>query len=168
MAVTIFAFYYQSIGQGYIVNPEGAYSSLMSVALSVIVPLALWVVANWCLTTLFEGEGSFKDIFIATTYSLAPMVLVLIPVTIASNFVLTTEADILTLITTIGFIWTGMLIFFGMMVTHDYSMGKNVLTSLGTIAGMVVIMFIAILFSTLLGKLVSFVTNIVTELQFRM
>ena len=168
LAVTIFAFYYQSIGQGYIVNPEGAYSSLMSVALSVIVPLALWVVANWCLTTLFEGEGSFKDIFIATTYSLAPMVLVLIPVTIASNFVLTTEADILTLITTIGFIWTGMLIFFGMMVTHDYSMGKNVLTSLGTIAGMVVIMFIAILFSTLLGKLVSFVTNIVTELQFRM
>ena len=29
-------------------------------------------------------------------------------------------------------------------------------------------MFIAILFSTLLGKLVSFVTNIVTEIQYRM
>jgi hypothetical protein len=29
-------------------------------------------------------------------------------------------------------------------------------------------MFIALLFSTLLGKLVSFVTNIVTELQYRM
>ena len=168
LGVTILAFYYQSIGQGYLLNPDGRYSSLIAVAMSVLVPLALWTVANWCLTTLFEGEGSFKDIFIATTYSLAPMVLMLIPTTIASNFVLSTEADILTLITTIGFIWTGMLIFFGMMVTHDYSMGKNVLTSLGTIAGMVVIMFIAILFSTLLGKLVSFVTNIVTELQFRM
>ena len=168
LGITILAFYYQSIGQGYLLNPGGGYSSLISVAISVLVPLALWIVANWCLTTLFEGEGSFKDIFIATTYSLAPMVLMLIPTTIASNFVLSTEADILTLITTIGFIWTGMLIFFGMMVTHDYSMGKNVLTSLGTIAGMVVIMFIAILFSTLLGKLVSFVTNIVTELQFRM
>ena len=30
------------------------------------------------------------------------------------------------------------------------------------------IMFIALLFSTLLGKLVSFVTNIVTEIQYRM
>ena len=36
---------------------------------SVVVPLLLWVMANWCLTTLFDGEGSFKDIFIATSYS---------------------------------------------------------------------------------------------------
>jgi hypothetical protein len=61
-----------------------------------------------------------------------------------------------------------MLIFFGMMVTHDYPMGKNILTTAGTILGMIVIMFVALLFSTLLGKLVSFVTNIITELQFRM
>jgi hypothetical protein len=60
-----------------------------------------------------------------------------------------------------------MLIFFGMMVTHDYSMGKNFITVLGTIVAMVCIMFIAILFTTLVGKLVSFVTNIVTELQYR-
>ena len=62
----------------------------------------------------------------------------------------------------------GILIFFGMMVTHDYSMFKNILTSGGTILGMVVIMFIAILFSTLLGKLLSFVTNIITEVQYNM
>ena len=61
-----------------------------------------------------------------------------------------------------------MLIFFGMMVTHDYSLGRNFLTTAGTIVGMVFIMFVAVLFSTLLGKLVSFVTNIVTELQYRM
>ena len=132
------------------------------------VPLALWIVANWCLTTLFDGEGSFKDIFVASTYSLLPLVLIMIPVTIASNFVISTEADILNLFTTIAYIWVGILLFFGIMVTHDYSMGKNIITTLGTILGMVCIMFIAILFSTLLGKLVSFVTNIVTEIQFRM
>ena len=37
-----------------------------------------------------------------------------------------------------------------------------------TILAMIVIMFIAILFTSLLGKMVSFVTNIVTELQFRL
>jgi hypothetical protein len=73
---------------------------------------------------------------------------------------------ILSLIVTFGFIWVGILIFFGMMVTHDYSMFKNILTSGGTIVGMVVIMFIAILFTTLLGKLVGFVTNIITEVQY--
>ena len=84
-----------------------------------------------------------------------------------SNVLVAEELDILSVINAFAFIWAGILIFFGMMVTHDYPMGKNFLTTLGTILGMVVIMFIAILFSTLLGKLVSFVTNIVTEIQFR-
>ena len=167
LALTIVAFYYQAIGQGYIMNPTGTYSTIFGVALSVLVPLALWIVSNWCLTTLFDGEGSFKDIFIATCYALLPMVLIMIPTTIASNFVLANEVDILTLLNAIAFIWTGMLIFFGSQVTHDYSMGKNVLITLATILGMVVIMFIALLFSTLLGKLVGFVTNIITEIQYR-
>jgi len=168
LAATVAVFYYQAIGRGYILNPRGNYSGILSVALSVCMPLALWIVANWCLTTLFDGEGSLKDIFIASTYSLLPLVLIMIPTTIASNFVLASEANILSLLNTIAFIWVGMLLFFGMMVTHDYSMGKNILTTLGTILGMVCIMFIAILFSTLLGKLVSFVTNIVTEIQYRL
>ena len=168
LGVTILAFYYQSIGQGYIMNPTGAYATIVSTAISVLVPMFLWIIANWCLTTLFDGEGSFKDIFIATTYALAPLPIIMIPATIASNFILESEVSLLTLFITIAYIWTGILIFFGTMVTHDYTMGKNVITTLGTIVGMVIIMFIAILFSTLLGKLVGFVTNIVTELQYRM
>ena len=168
LGMTIIAFYYQAIGSGYVLNPEGMYSTFFGVLISVGLPVALWVVGNWCLTTLFEGEGSLKDIFIATGYSLMPIVLFYIPVTIASNFVVSSEVKMLSLLTTIAFIWVGMLIFFGMMVTHDYSMGKNILTTLGTILAMICIMFVAILFTTLLGKLVSFVTNIVTELQFRM
>ena len=168
LAMTIVAFYYQAIGSGYVLNPEGFYSSFFGVVLSVGLPIALWIIANWCLTTLFEGEGSLKDIFIASCYSLMPVVLIYIPVTIASNFIVESEIKMLSLLTTFAFIWVGLLIFFGMMVTHDYSMGKNILTTLGTILGMVCIMFVAILFTTLLGKLVSFVTNIITELQFRM
>ena len=167
LAVTILGFYYQSIGQGYILNPQGAYGTIFSTILSVMVPFLLWIIANWCLTTLFEGEGSFKDIFIATTYSLAPLPIIMIPATIASNFVLTTEVDIVNLFVTFAFIWAFMLIFFGTMVTHDYGLGKNFITTLGTVFGMVCIMFVVILFSTLLTKLVGFVTNIVTELQYR-
>ncbi|MBQ8818209.1 MAG: YIP1 family protein [Clostridia bacterium] len=167
LAAVIVAFYYQAIGQGYLLNPQENYSTIIAVILSVGAPFALWTIANWCLTTLFDGEGSYKDIFIATCYALAPMVIILIPTTLVSNVLVAEELDILSVINAFAFIWAGILIFFGMMVTHDYPMGKNFLTTLGTILGMVVIMFIAILFSTLLGKLVSFVTNIVTEIQFR-
>ena len=168
VAVTILAFYYQAIGQGYMLNPTGAYSGLWVQAIGVLVPLLLFVLANWCLTTLFEGEGSFKDIFVACSYSLLPVPLLLIPATILSNFVTTSELGLVTMISTISFIWLGILVFFGTQVTHDYTMGKNIITILGTAVGMVFIMFIVLLFSTLIGKMISLVTNIVTELQYRM
>ena len=168
LGVTIVVFYYNAIGQGYIMNPTGSYASIFSVALSVLVPFFLFVAANWCLTTLFEGEGSFKDIFIAVAYSLTPFALVLVPVTIATHFVISAEKDILSLLITISVIWMVLLVVCGVMVTHDYTFGKNLLTIAGTLVGMVAIMFIAMLFSTLLTKLVSFVINIVDEIQFRM
>ena len=167
LALTIIAFFYQSIGQGYVLNPTNAYSTIWAQCISVLIPFFLFVVANWCLTTLFEGEGSFKDIFVATSYSLLPIPLLVIPATLCSNWVTTTEASIITMIGTIAFIWAFGLIFFGTMVTHDYPMLKNIITIIGTILAMACIVFIVLLFSMLLSKLVGLVSNIVTEIQFR-
>ncbi len=168
IVLAIATFYYQAIGTGYLMDPFANLASIWAQVLGVLVPLLLFVLSNWCLTTLFEGEGSFKDIFIAGGYCLVPLPLLLIPATIYSNFCISTETDIITMIGTFAFIWMGLLIFFGTMVTHDYSMGKNVITCLGTVVGMVFIMFIAVLFTTLVGKIVSLVTNIVDEIQYRL
>ena len=168
LAVTILAFYYNSIGRGYIVNPTNEYSTIFAQAGSVLLPLALWVVANWCLTTLFEGEGSLKDVFVATCYALFPLILTLVPATLFSNVVLAEETGIINLIISIGYIWALILIFFGAQTTHDYTMGKNIIMTIATILGMAIVMFIGILFTSLISNMVSFVTNIVVELQYRM
>lgn len=168
LLLTIIAFYYNSIGRGYIMNPTNQYSTIFAQAGSVLLPLALWVIANWCLTTLFEGEGSFKDVYVATCYALFPMVLTLIPATLFSNIVLANETGILTLLVNIGYIWTFILIFFGAQVTHDYTLGKNIIMTVATIVGMAIVMFIGILFTSLISNMVSFVTNIIVEIQYRM
>ncbi len=168
IVLAIATFYYQAIGQGYLLDPFANLASIWAQVFGVLVPLFLFVLANWCLTTLFEGEGSFKDIFIAAGYCLLPIPMLVIPATIYSNFCVSTETDIIGLIGTLAFIWLGILLFFGTMVTHDYSMGKNVITVLGTVVGMVFIMFIAVLFTTLVGKIVSLITNIVDEIQYRL
>ncbi len=167
LAITILTFFYQGIGQGYVLNPTHRTTSIITQVISVLVPVALFVLANWCLTTLFEGEGSFKDIFVATCYSLLPLPLIVIPATIASNWVTGTEASLVGFFGTLAFIWVGILLFFGTMVTHDYSLFKNFITILGTVVAMAFIIFIVLLFSMLLSKLVSLVTNIITELQYR-
>ncbi len=166
--IAILTFFYEAIGSGYVINPFGAYTTIWAQAISVLVPFLLFAIANWCLTTLFEGEGSFKDIVIAMSYSLLPLPMLIIPATILSNVVILEEVKLLSLLSSFAFIWVGILLFFGTQVTHDYSIGKNILTVGGTLVGMIFIMFIGILFTTLLGKIVSLISNLVIEISYRL
>jgi pyridoxal/pyridoxine/pyridoxamine kinase len=70
------------------------------------------------------------------------------------------------LLTGISYVWVGLLIFIGMMVTHNYSMLKSVTTCLFTIVGIAFIVFVAILFSSLIAKLVMFFVTIAQEIAF--
>jgi len=68
------------------------------------------------------------------------------------------------LLVTFAFIWTVILLFFGVLVTHDYSIGKNIATILGTILAMAIIIFVIVLFSSLVVKMISFVMSLITEI----
>ena len=135
--------------------------------MSVAIPLILWVTANWCLTTLFDGEGTFKDIYVASCYALTPLPIVMLPTIWLSNIVTVDEMGILSLVNSIAFVWMAMLIFFGSMITHDYSLPKNILTTIGTIDGAPFIMFVIILFGSLITKVFTFFWNIYAELSYR-
>ena len=167
VATTIVAFYYQSIGTGYYYNPQGTYMSIFMQIMSIVIPLMLFVIANWCFTTLFDGEGSFKDIFIASSYALYPVPVFVIVSTILTNVLVGDEGQITTMLVTLAFIWMGFLLVLGMQVTHDYSMGKNIVTIIMTIVGMVFIMFIALLFISLITKMIALVSTIVSEISYR-
>ena len=168
LLLTVVALFYRSVGSGYVMNPRGQYSTIFMQLLVVFVPVLLFAISNWCLTTLFDGEGSLRDIFVAIGYSVLPIPLTVIPTTIFSNFVVSSETDLLSLIATLGFIWAGFLIFFGMMVTHDYQTSKGLITTLGTIVGMIFIMFIGILFTSLVMDIMTFVTDITSEINYRL
>lgn len=168
VVLAIAAFTYQAIGQSYLYNPTGATSSVFVQAISILIPLFLWVASNWCLTTLFEGEGSFKDIFIATSYSLLPLPLLVIPATLLTHIFTLNEAGIVSMLVTIAWAYVFILIFCGTMITHGYSLFGNLIAVIGSIVGMAFIMFIALLFTGLLQKIVGFISSIATELSYRM
>ncbi len=168
IAMTMLIFFYQDMAEGYVMDPYRDYMFIWVDIISVGLPLLLFIIANWCLTTLFDGEGSFKDVVIASGYALLPVTLITLPATILSNYVTDSEKGIITFLLVVGYVWMGLLLVAGTQVTHDYTTGKNFVTILGTIVGIAFLMFIAVLFSTLIVKLVSFVVNIVKEVQYRM
>ncbi|MBQ3183680.1 MAG: YIP1 family protein [Clostridia bacterium] len=168
VVLAVLSFTYQAVGQAYLFNPTGATSSIFMQAISILMPLFLVVTANWCLTTLMDGEGSYKDIYIACGYSLAPMPFFVIPSVLLTHVFSLNEAGIVSLLVSIAWVWVGLLVFFGLQVTHGYSIFKNVLTCIMTIVGAAFIMFLGLLFTGLLQKIVGFISSIITELSFRM
>ena len=60
-----------------------------------------------------------------------------------------------------------ILLFFGMLVTHDYSMGKNFLTVICSILAAAVIIFVIVLFAGLITKMYTFIESIITEISTR-
>ena len=168
LIITIVAYFYSSIGKGYIFNPRTSYADIFGSITAVVAPLLLWVVANWCLTTLFEGEGSMGDIFTASCYALTPLPIIITITTLMTNFLAQNEGGIITMLNSFAYIWLGILVVIGMMSTHDYTVGKNILTSVATIVGMAFIMFLMILFTSLVGKIIMFVVQIVEEISYRL
>lgn len=137
---------------------------IISESFTLFGPLIIWCIANWCLTTLFDGEGSFKDIFMASCYSLAPIFVFMIPAVILSNFLTLDEGSFYTILITIGTVWMLFLMFASTMTVHQYTPGKTVLIIAAIILGMAIILFLGILFFTLLQRLVGFFIELIEEL----
>jgi len=134
----------------------------------IVIPLGLWVISNWCFTTLMDGEGKMKDIYIATAYSLKPYIITAVPLWILSMVLTQEEAFIYTAFSTIVLFWTLALLFFGMMVTHDYSFGKAVITAILTLIGICLILFIALTFTNIIQKIYDFVSDVYREFTYRL
>lgn len=135
--------------------------------LGILLPLLIYCVANWCLTTLFDGKGRLKDIYLGMCYSLTPYILLINPCTVISNFVTQDEGDFLAYFQSLALVWCGGLILVSVTQIHDYSLMKAILAIIFSIVGMMIIVFLLMLFFSLLSDAVSFFVSIYKEILFR-
>lgn len=135
--------------------------------LMMVLPLAMWIASNWCFTSLMDGEGSLKDIYIATAYALRPYILTAIPMLLLSHCLSGNEAFIYNTFDSIIMFWMLALIFFGMQITHNYSLGKGILTGILTLIGMCLMMFLALVCFNIGQDLYAFARDIYTEVSYR-
>jgi hypothetical protein len=115
-----------------------------------------------------EGEGSYRDIVIATAYALVPLILINLPLIPVSRIINMEEGAFYFFFTSVSVLWSGVLILAGLSVTHQYTMGKSVFTSLLSVVGMGLMIFIGLLVFSLLQQMISFVYTIYREIAFRL
>jgi len=133
----------------------------------IILPFLLWCIANWSLTTLMDGEGKFKEIVMATGYALLPFVIIYVPQTLYSRIITVDESPFYYLLDAIALIWFVWLLFIGTMTVHQYTAGKTVVTILLTLVVIGIILFLGVLFFSMIQQIINFATSIYQELSFR-
>lgn len=133
-----------------------------------VLPFLLFCIANWSITTLMEGEGKFKEIYMASAYALLPIVLINFPMTFISRFMTNEETAFYYLANSIGVIWFLYLLFVGIMTVHQYTPVKTVVTLVLTVIAMGIVVFLGTLVVSLGSQVFYFFLNIYRELIFRM
>ena len=135
---------------------------------SILFPLSLWVVGNWGLTTLFDGKGKLGQVYMATCYAFTPYVLVQFPLMVFSNFVTVQEGQFYVVVSTLSLIYSALLVIAAMGQIHEYSAGKNLLFTVATLFAMLVMIFILMIFFSMISQGVAYFISLAKEFMFRM
>ncbi len=145
-------------------NNEAQSFSVWPILLRTVGIVVLWCVMNWAMSTLFEGKGTFKEIWMATCYSLTPMVLFSVPLNAISNVMTLSEAMFYNAVSGFLTAFSLVLVFLGMLVVHQYTVTKTVGTVILTLAMIVIFIFLVLLGFSVSQQIVAFVSTIATEL----
>ena len=127
-----------------------------------------WVVANWAMCTLFDGEGSIKNIFVYSAYALIPYIAGYLIGTLLSHFLIKDEYIFIQAFEIIGTCWSFVLAISAMKAVHQFSFGKTIALILLTILAMVAMLFLLVLLLTLFQQVLIFILTIYTELSYRL
>jgi tetratricopeptide (TPR) repeat protein len=143
---------------------EPQFLNLPSITLGYFGIFLLFVVSNYLVTSIQDGEGSLLDIFKGVTYSLAPIILFYMAALYLSHILTYNETFIFNFTVSIGTTWTFILVWISVQEIQNYTFTQTFKSFLLT-ALFMLIMIVIFAFIQIMGEqLIQFLIGIVKEL----
>ena len=140
---------------------EPADTNLILELAKVIVPWVTWVIAGYGVASIFYGEGTFKNVAVASAFALVPYILLEAEYTWLFSHVLSLDEKVIyyfgqTLIT----FWMLLLFFMQLKVIHDFPLGKSFLVGAVSLLGMIVLWVLIALTYLLTLQMIQFFVEV--------
>jgi tetratricopeptide (TPR) repeat protein len=127
----------------------------------------VWVVCSYLIGSIMQGEARFRDVFIGSSYCLAPITLVGLPLALISNAMTMSEAAIYGFFSDGLLIWVALLFFWSMQSLQNYSVGETLATMVTTLFTMLIFAVLAAITVGLTDDLYQFIYSIYQEVKLR-
>ena len=125
--------------------------------------IIVFVIANYLISTLQNGEGFFRDIFISTIFCFAPLLLFKLPLSIVSNVLTYNESYLYDLATTVLWAWSIFNIVIMLKDVHNYKLGGLILNIVLTVIAMIVLVLVYLVVYILSMQFFEFFINLIKE-----
>ena len=124
----------------------------------------LWTVSNWAVCTLFSGKGKIKEILTVISYSLIPLLVESVIQIICTNILVPEEAAFLSVLSVVCTGYAVIMLMAGSIIIHDYSLSKFIGTTLLTLLGCAIVIFLLAAVGILLQQTGGFIATIYSEI----
>lgn len=140
-------------------------------AFNVLVQFAVvwlaWVVCNYLISSIYRGEGRFKDVFVGSAYALIPFALGAIPLAVLSNAMTLSEQAIYQYLFYGLIVWSGAMVFWKVQALQNYGVWETIVNIFLTLVAMVVLGVLAFIVFGLTNELRMFVFEVYQEVAVR-
>ncbi|MGA0875614.1 MAG: YIP1 family protein [Bacilli bacterium] len=129
--------------------------------------IGLFIFSNYLVATITNGEGFFKDVYLATAHALIPYLWVTPILAIVSNGLSYNEVIVYQLLDGLRYVWPAILIVLMIKEVHNYDVKgliKNIFLTLFT---MMMLVLIGFLLYVLAAQVVNYIESIIQEVLLR-
>ena len=141
--------------------------SIVNEVAILLVPLAMWVAANYLVAAIGGGEGRLRDVYAGTAYALAPFVLFSVPLALVSRALTLNEAFVVEFGGRILLVWSAVNLFLMAKEVHNFGVGETVKNVLITLFAMAILALAAVVLYVLADQVREFVYAVAQEVRIR-
>ena len=164
LALAVFVI--ENTAKAFIFNGNPVSQSVPVLFLLFLVCAAFWVIGNYMVSTINDGEGSLRELYVLTAYALTPYLL-LTPIKVILTYGFTqNEAFFIHLLTYIAIVWSAVILYMGLMHMHNYTFWETLKNIILTLFIMVIALAAIAIVYLIWMQLVQFLTEVFTEVKY--
>lgn len=153
--------------RGYLFSPIDETFSMINSLIKVFLVVSLFMVSNYLVCSIREGQGTKQAVFVSTMYALVPFILFMVPMSLLTQIITYNERFLLDFMSLLVYSYTAFLLVLSITEVHLYSLKFTLNNIMTIVITMLIILLFTVTFVVLSSEFINFILSIFKEVLLR-